>query len=117
MWEIVWTEECKNWIFEQDDDTREAILAHLFLLEDKGPTLGRPFADTISGSKISNLKELRVQVKLKIIRIFYVFTSKRLCLLLSAGNKKGNKRFYEIMSPKAEKIYFSWITSQKDNSI
>ncbi|MCT8333322.1 hypothetical protein NUH30_06535 [Leptospira sp. 85282-16] len=49
------------------------MLVHFYLLRQKSPLLGGPFADSIQSSKIKNLQELRVQVKLKLIRIFFVF--------------------------------------------
>lgn len=39
MWKIEWTKEFKNWVFEQDDTTRETILSHLLVLQEKGPSL------------------------------------------------------------------------------
>ena len=115
MWEIEWTKECKSWVLEQDDATREAILTHLILLEGKGPGLSRPFADTIKGSKLKNLKELRVQTKMKVIRIFFIFTKKRIGLLLAGDNKKGNKRFYDEMVPHVEGLYLKWLKENKES--
>ena len=115
MWEIEWTKEFKNWVFEQDENTREVILTHLILLKEKGPSLSRPFADTVKGSKLNNLKELRVQTKLKVIRIFFVFTKKRIGLLLAGEDKKGNKRFYDEMIPYVESIYSKWLKVNKEN--
>ncbi|TGK51725.1 type II toxin-antitoxin system RelE/ParE family toxin [Leptospira kanakyensis] len=110
MWEIESTEEIDNWLRKLDLSTKEEILAHFYLLQQKGPLLGRPFADSIQGSKIKNLKELRIQVKLKVIRIFFVFTERRIGLLLAGGDKRGNdKRFYEEMIPMVEKIYKNWL--------
>ncbi|MCG6153121.1 type II toxin-antitoxin system RelE/ParE family toxin [Leptospira bandrabouensis] len=110
MWEIESTEEIDNWLRKLDLSTKEEILAHFYLLQQKGPLLGRPFADSIQGSKIKNLKELRIQVKLKVIRIFFVFTEGRIGLLLAGGDKRGNdKRFYEEMIPMVEKIYTNWL--------
>lgn len=109
MWEIQWTEHCKNWISKLDESAKEDILAHLIVLKEKGPALGRPYADTIAGSKIKNLKELRVQSKRKVIRIFFVFTKSRIGLLLAGDDKRGNKRFYDQMIPLVEKIYSEWI--------
>lgn len=110
MWEIESTEEIDNWLRKLDLSTKEEILTHFYLLQQKGPLLGRPFADSIQGSKIKNLKELRIQVKLKVIRIFFVFTEGRIGLLLAGGDKRGNdKRFYEKMIPMVEKIYKNWL--------
>ncbi|TGK88543.1 hypothetical protein EHQ23_06880 [Leptospira bourretii] len=117
MWEIESTEEIVNWLRKLDLNTKEEILAHFYLLRQKGPLLGRPFADSIQGSKIKNLKELRIQVKLKVIRIFFVFTEGRIGLLLAGGDKRGNdKRFYEEMIPMVEKIYKNWLIKKGKNS-
>ncbi|XDD45253.1 type II toxin-antitoxin system RelE/ParE family toxin [Leptospira sp. WS39.C2] len=117
MWEIESTEEFDNWLQKLDLNTKEEILAHFYLLRQKGPLLGRPFADSIQGSKIKNLKELRVQVKLKVIRIFFVFTEGRIGLLLAGGDKRGNdKRFYEQMIPLVEKIYKNWLIENGENN-
>ncbi|EMJ87392.1 type II toxin-antitoxin system RelE/ParE family toxin [Leptospira meyeri] len=116
MWEIESTTELDLWLQKLDSTTKEEILAHFYLLRQKGPLLGRPFADSIQGSKIQNLKELRVQVKLKIIRIFFVFTEGRIGLLLAGGDKRGNdKRFYEQMIPMVEKIYKNWLIENGEN--
>lgn len=116
MWEIESTEEFEIWLQKQDLVIKEEILVHFYLLSEKGPLLGRPFADSIQGSKIRNLKELRIQVKLKVIRIFFVFTENRIGLLLAGGDKRGNdKRFYDQMIPLVEKIYFNWLHENKEN--
>ncbi|MCW7490850.1 type II toxin-antitoxin system RelE/ParE family toxin [Leptospira meyeri] len=116
MWEIESTKELDIWLQKLDSTTKEEILAHFYLLRQKGPLLGRPFADSIQGSKIQNLKELRVQVKLKVIRIFFVFTEGRIGLLLAGGDKRGNeKRFYEQMIPMVEKIYKNWLIENGEN--
>ncbi len=116
MWEIESTEEWESWIQTLDSAAKEEVLAHLYLLQQKGPLLSRPFADSIQGSKIKNLKELRIQVKLKVIRIFFVFTETRIGLLLAGGDKRGNdKRFYEQMIPLVEKIYNNWLKENREN--
>jgi hypothetical protein len=70
-----------------------------------GPNLRRPYADTLKGSKISNLKELRVQHKGDHYRILFAFDPKREALLLVGGDKTGDKRWYDKMIPLAEKIF------------
>ncbi len=54
-------DEFKVWFGEQEEDLQDKIVAFLGLLEEHGPQLRRPYADTLAGSMISNLKELRVQ--------------------------------------------------------
>jgi hypothetical protein len=56
-----------------------------------GPGLGRPLVDTIHGSAIVNLKELRVGSA----RVLFVFDPWRACVLLVAGDKSGRwKQWY-----------------------
>ena len=40
---------------------QDALLAVAKLLADFGPQLGRPYADTLNGSKYANMKELRFE--------------------------------------------------------
>ncbi|WCL51055.1 type II toxin-antitoxin system RelE/ParE family toxin [Leptospira sp. GIMC2001] len=116
MWEIESTAEFDLWLLKLESHIQEDILAHFYILREKGPQLGRPFADSIQGSKIKNLKELRIQVKQKVIRIFFVFTENRIGLLLAGGDKRGNdKLFYNQMIPIVEKIYRKWLNDNKEN--
>lgn len=108
MWEIERTEVFLKWISGLGDDAKEAILAHLIVLKEKGPLLGRPYADSIKESKITNLKELRVQNKNRVFRIFFVFLENRKALLLIGGDKRGSKDFYSKMIKQAEKLYYEY---------
>jgi hypothetical protein len=53
----------EQWLREQEAGLRDSILAHALLLGKFGPALGRPQVDTLKGSKLPNLKELRVQYR------------------------------------------------------
>ena len=55
------------------------------LLAEHGPGLGRPLVDTIHGSTIANLKELRPGT----VRILFAFDPWRSSILLAAGDKSG----------------------------
>jgi hypothetical protein len=55
------------------------------ILADVGPGLGRPLVNTIHGSSIANLKELRPGT----IRILFAFDPWRDSILLVAGDKSG----------------------------
>ena len=84
---------------------QDAIAAHVGLLENVGPFLGRPYADTLRGSSLPNLKELRVQHQGQPYRILYAFDPAREALLLLGGNKSGDKRWYRKAIPRAEAIF------------
>jgi len=95
MWTIETTNTFDEWFDILDDIDRTNVLASMIVLQERGPMLSRPYADTVKGSCHSNMKELRVQSKGDPIRAFFAFDPKRKGVLLCAGNKTGNdKRFY-----------------------
>ncbi len=107
MWEIDRTDEVKTWIEAQDDDAREVILEKLIVLKKLGPQLGRPTVDSVKGSSFNNMKELRIQNKNRVFRIFFAFDPERKAILLIGGDKKGINDFYEKMIHQADKLYSS----------
>lgn len=109
MWKIIQSLEFEHWFIRQDSELQEDVFAILRVLEQKGPSLARPYVDTLKGSKIPNLKELRVQSKGKPIRILFVFDTERKAVLLTAGNKQADKRFYSKLIFQAEKIYEDYL--------
>ncbi|GGM19717.1 hypothetical protein GCM10012279_42600 [Micromonospora yangpuensis] len=58
-WEIYLVNEVQEWIDSLDPLTHARVVHTIDLLADAGPGLGRPLVDTIHGSSIANLKELR----------------------------------------------------------
>jgi hypothetical protein len=71
-------------------------------LAEGGPGLGRPLVDTITGSRIQNLKELRPGT----VRILFVFDPWRSSVLLVAGDKAGQwSAWYRQAIPLAEQRY------------
>lgn len=106
MWTIETTNIFDEWFDILDDIDRANILASMIVLQERGPMLSRPYADTVKGSCHSNMKELRVQSKGDPIRAFFAFDPKRKGVLLCAGNKTGNdKRFYDEMIPIADREF------------
>lgn len=84
MWTVITTELFNQWFDQQDESTQEKVLAALVVLEQQGPSLGRPLVDTVYDSKFTNMKELRVQHRGKPLRAFLPLTQsgKRLCFVL-----------------------------------
>lgn len=106
MWLIETTDTFDLWFDALDDVDRTNVLASMIVLQEKGPMLSRPHADTVKGSCHSNMKELRIQSKGDPIRAFFAFDPKRKGILLCAGNKTGNdKRFYDEMIPIADREF------------
>jgi hypothetical protein len=81
----------RDWLLELDLDTYEKVVAAIQALRDRGPTLGRPLVDSVSGSRHSNMKELRPgSAKRSEIRILFAFDPERRAILLVAGDKSGS---------------------------
>ncbi len=70
MWIIDRTNEIAEWIDLLDDNAKEAILKNILILSEIGPNLGRPYVDSVNNSKHKNMKELRIQNKNRLFRIF-----------------------------------------------
>ena len=104
-WEIEASDEFIAWYDALTRGERKAIARNVEVLEQKGPDLGRPQVDTLKGSKIPNLKELRVQYEDRPIRILFVFDPRRVAYLILGGDKTGDNRWYETFIPIAEAIY------------
>jgi hypothetical protein len=104
-WEIEISDEFIDWYRGLDDDEVESVNFSVDLLEQAGPMLGRPHVDTLQGSKIPNLKELRVQHQGRPLRILFAFDPRRVGYLILGGDKTGNAKWYETFIPIAENIY------------
>ena len=89
---------------ELREDVRTEILALARLLQQFGPQLGRPRADTLNGSRHANMKELRFGADDGEWRVAFAFDPKRKAILLVAGDKSGGseKRFYRELIRKAD---------------
>ena len=86
---------------------QDAILARAQILEREGPRLGRPYADTLAGSKHANMKELRCDAAGGVWRIAFAFDPERKAVLLVAGDKSGGseRRFYLRLIAKADERF------------
>ncbi|MFB9146552.1 type II toxin-antitoxin system RelE/ParE family toxin [Halomonas alkalicola] len=113
MWQIEQTRTFEEWYFSLDDADRENVLAALLMLRERGPMLPRPHADTVNGSQYRNMKELRIQSQGRPLRAFFAFDPRRTGIVLCAGDKTGNKRFYDDLIPVADREYAAHLESLK----
>jgi len=113
-WEVETTDEYDNWFLNLTENGQEAIRMKVELLTEYGPNLPRPHADTLKGSKLKNLKELRTQTENHVFRVAFIFDIERKAILLIGGDKKGKneKRFYRNLIMKAEEIYRQYRNDQ-----
>lgn len=115
MWTVIFTTRFDQWFDEQDEDTQEKILADLSNLETYGPKLSRPYADTVNGSKYSNMKELRIQHDGRPMRAFFAFDPIRRAIILCAGDKSNDKRFYKTMIRIADEEFSAHLTMMEED--
>lgn len=106
MWQVQ-IHLVEEWLKALDDDSRAQVVAALELLQEQGPTPGRPLVDTLNGSDVKNLKELRPGSRGKSeLRLIFAFDPKRRAIMLVAGDKRGSwDRWYRSNIPKAEHLY------------
>ncbi|HUO08593.1 MAG TPA: type II toxin-antitoxin system RelE/ParE family toxin [Phycisphaerae bacterium] len=109
MWQVEYTDEFGQWWETLSEEEQSSIGASVRLLEVLGPQLSRPHADTIKGSRHSNMKELRTQCQGRPLRTFFAFDPRRSAILLIGGDKTGDNRFYERMVPLADKLYDEYL--------
>ena len=74
------------------------------LLQQFGPQLGRPQADTLNGSRHANMKEMRLSAAGGGWRVAFAFDPVRRAMLLVTGDKSGGseRRFYLALIRKAD---------------
>lgn len=101
-WEVYVVNEVRDWITSLDPATHARVVQAIDALAENGPGLGRPLVDTIHGSVIANMKELRPGT----VRILFVFDPRRSSILLVAGDKAGQwNAWYREAIPLAEQRY------------
>jgi hypothetical protein len=101
-WGVYVVDEVRDWIDGLDPVSHARVVQAIDLLSEVGPGLGRPLVDTIVGSSIANLKELRPGT----VRILFVFDPWRSSILLVAGDKAGQwNAWYREAIPLAEQRY------------
>ena len=91
-WAVVATEEFEEWMMNLTDKQRSATWRAISRLEQKGPTLGRPYVDTIRNSRFKNMKELRVSSQ-GALRVLFAFDPERRAVLLLGGDKSKDSRW------------------------
>ncbi len=104
-WEVEASDEFKEWYESLDEEERASVADSVDILEEYGPALGRPFADTLRGSRYSNMKELRVQHQGKPYRVLFAFDTRRNAYLILGGNKTGDANWYVDAIRRADSIY------------
>lgn len=104
-WDVQFDAAFMVWFADLSETLQDEILAHVALLRERGPQLGRPYVDTVEGSAYTNMKELRVQFRGDPWRILFAFDPTRTAILLVGGSKRGDKRWYKKHLPIADERF------------
>jgi hypothetical protein len=113
---IILVPEVHDWFLGLDALSSDLVKDAVELLAERGPLLGRPLADRISGSRLHNLKELRPGSAGRTeIRILYIFDTQRQAVLLVAGDKAGRwTRWYDDAIKLAEERYDRYLATPSE---
>ena len=116
-WEVLLTAEVEAFLdelYESDPVSHQLVNQAILVLERNGPAEGRPLVDTITASRIANMKELRPpSAGRSEIRILLVFDPWRSVVLLVAGDKSGQwDKWYRTAIPRAEQLYDNYLAER-----
>jgi hypothetical protein len=117
-WEVLLTAEVEAFLdelYESDPASHQLVNQAILVLERNGPGEGRPLVDTITASRIANMKELRPpSAGRSEIRILLVFDPWRSVVLLVAGDKSGQwDKWYRTAIPRAEQLYDDYLAERR----
>lgn len=117
-WEILMTAQVETFLdalYEQDRESHRLVNQAILVLEQNGPAEGRPLVDSVTASRIANMKELRPPSTGRTeIRIMFVFDPWRSAILLVAGDKSGRwNGWYREAIPEAEQLYATYLKERE----
>lgn len=103
-WEIRFTPQAEQWYMSLGAEDTNRIAQAFNQLERLGPTLGRPRAASINGSRHHNMKEVRSASGH--LRALFAFDPRRRAIVLLGGDKTNDwKGWYQRNIPRADKLY------------
>lgn len=116
-WEILLTTEVESFLddlYESDPASHQLVNQTILVLKRNGPAEGRPLVDSITASRIANMKELRPPSSGRSeIRILLV-DPWRAAILLVAGDKSGRwDKWYRAAIPRAEQLYDDYLAQRR----
>lgn len=112
-WEVEYTDQFGAWWETLSEDDQERVAIAVAVLEEQGPGLGRPWVDTLEGSRHANMKELRPRGGH--IRVLFAFDPVRVAILLLGGDKRDRwAAWYEQAIPEADGLYDEHLAELRD---
>ncbi|MFE1101259.1 type II toxin-antitoxin system RelE/ParE family toxin [Nocardiopsis alba] len=103
-------------LYEKDRKSHSLVNQAILVLERNGPGEGRPLVDTVVGTSVANLKELRPGSSAGgEVRVLFAFDPWRSAILLIAGDKSGRWRsWYRWAVPRAELLYGDYLSERRE---
>ena len=105
-WEVLLTAEVEAFLdelYESDPESHQLVNQAILVLERNGPAEGRPLVDTITASRIANMKELRPPSA----------GHSEIRILLVVGDKSGQwDKWYRTAIPRAEQLYDDYLAER-----
>jgi hypothetical protein len=102
-------------LYDTDPVSHQLVNQAILVLERNGPAEGRPLVDTVTASRIANMKELRPPSAGRTeVRILLAFDPWRSAALLVAGDKAGQwTKWYRTAIPMAEQLYEDYLAERE----
>ena len=115
-WDVLFHKAFEPEFDDLPEAVQDELLAHARLLEEFGPILGRPRADTLKASRHANMKELRFDAADGVWRVAFAFDPRRRAILLACGDKSGgNERpLYRQLIRKADERFDDHLARLKE---
>ena len=106
IWEVHFDRAFNSEFDALPSEVQDELLAHAKLLEEFGPTLGRPRVDTLNGSRHANMKELRFRSAGGVWRVAFAFDPQRQIrwqpeTLLQGVDCEGRRPVRQALGPDA----------------
>lgn len=112
-WEVEYTDAFGEWWASLTADEQDRTAVAVGVLEEKGPGLGRPWVDTLEGSRHPHMKELRPRGGH--LRILFAFDPRRTAIMLLGGDKSGEwTGWYERAIPEADRLDEEHLSELRD---
>ncbi|MFJ8214316.1 type II toxin-antitoxin system RelE/ParE family toxin [Streptomyces sp. NPDC096033] len=120
-WEVIVVEPALSWLHSLRHTDRPSLIQiskAITALRQEGPAMGRPLVDTVKGSRLANLKELRPGSSGgSEVRLLFVFDPLRRAVFLVGGDKAGDWHgWYLTAVPRAEKAYEDYLTELEEDT-
>lgn len=104
MWAVELTSEFETWWDGLTEREQARVDAAVEVLREVGPGLGRPYVDTVRGSRHRNMKELRPRGGH--LRVLFAFDPRRTAVLLLGGDKSDQwQSWYDTAISRADERY------------